>query len=200
MCAMLIGTCGAGNAVRGLSQHAIPDVVVPAEPNENLSLHSAREALYRGFIEVAATTPGRKVLDAANLMASALFIAASFVLLRRRSSAVWWTTQALIANALWAIANVATVSMHVSRHAKQVGVLIDAVIHAQEALLPVAKRTPADMVPAGVDIIHVGLFFFVAAVVLQVLFFLFVGRSINRPEIALFLAAAEREEKEREEE
>ncbi len=71
-----------------------------AESDDEAAFREYREQI----VAAASASPAMKATFIVNLLASTLLLVASFLILSRRRSALWWTRQALTANAIHAIA------------------------------------------------------------------------------------------------
>jgi hypothetical protein len=83
-------------------------VLPPADEVDGASAEQAAEQAQRKAFEVVLLSKWRKPIAGANLLASILLVIAAVTLLRRRPTAIWWTTQAGIANALYSLAEAGT--------------------------------------------------------------------------------------------
>jgi hypothetical protein len=105
----MIGFAGVFGSISALTSSidiAYADSATPPE------VAAASEAFMRAFL----SSPLRRAVAVANLLASGLLVVASFLLTSRSPSAPWWVAQALWANAAYSIgagaANVYLVQVH----------------------------------------------------------------------------------------
>jgi hypothetical protein len=97
---VMLGSCGTLNSAAGLQG----DLVPPAATNVSGATEAeALEQVQRKLVEVLLFTEWRRPLSGANLIVSVLLVIAGVALLRRRPTAIWWTTQAGIANGMLAV-------------------------------------------------------------------------------------------------
>lgn len=100
----MLGTCGIGNGIGGLQDRAIPEELDSA-PQLGQKKESAgwQSSVAQGLMVMLWDMPLRRPLAAANLVVSFLLILASSFLVLRKSTALWWITQALLANMVWTL-------------------------------------------------------------------------------------------------
>jgi len=107
-----IGICGLMRGYGFVSVTA-DDLDRAAETNQ---VFAAR----RNLDEAETSSPVLVGVQVGNLLASGLLLFASVLLTARRRSALWWTQQALIANILYTLANIATMTWFSYGHASLV--------------------------------------------------------------------------------
>lgn len=119
-----MGTVGLGNSLVSLQsgepeRAAAPAAVRPAgatqPPPTKAAIALARDESRRALTVALWHTPGRRAIDVANLLASALLVLAGSMLLVRRTTAPWWITQAALLNVLWSVVQTAVVASGVVR-------------------------------------------------------------------------------------
>ncbi len=130
-----MGTVGLGNSLMSLGS-AEPErraVAAPARPTTGpqppptkAAVALARDESRHALAAALWRAPGRRALDVANLLASALLILAGSTLLVRRPTAPWWIGQAAVLNMLWS--------------AVQTGVVVSGVYGSAHDLAPVFDR------------------------------------------------------------
>lgn len=124
----LLGTCGASQGMHELSDSPRAQVEPPDDLDE---AGEAQLALNEALAEAVDSDPNRRALGAANILVSFLLIAASVLLTIRRASAVWWITQAALANIVYVVAQTISLGVHVAGAGEQLTSLIEASMAAQ---------------------------------------------------------------------
>jgi hypothetical protein len=113
------------------------DELVRPDPSAPAAVAEAGEAFLRAFL----SSPLRRAMLVANLLASGLLLIASFMLTSRARSAPWWAAQALWANAVYSLAAGASNVYLVQAYRPQLLELLRAILAAQAA--------QGDAVPTG---------------------------------------------------
>ena len=98
----LLGSCGASSGVSQLVEGGGPGGVASG----------GLEAETQQRLAEALADPRARPLAMANLVVSALLLLAGAALLLRRRTAVWWVTQASLANGLWVVLGAASALEH----------------------------------------------------------------------------------------
>ncbi len=128
-------------------------------------------------IETFDRAPIHQGVSVANLLASALLLVASFALTGRTRTAMWWVTQALVANALYALAAGAGNAYLVHVHRDTLLALFRAVA--------VAQSTPLDgieAIPPFLMLSTIAFYTFFAGIYLLLL------RAARREDVRRFVA------------
>lgn len=99
----LVGSCGVVQGVGGVSAGRPPMDEVGQVEGERPAVEEAAESSARALVQTLWESPLRRPLAAANVVVSILLLVAAMTLLMRRASAIWWVTQAAIANVLWTV-------------------------------------------------------------------------------------------------
>jgi len=129
-----MGAVGLGNSLMSLGGTEPERVTVaparpaaaPAPRPTNAAVGLARDESRRALSASIWRAPGRRALDVANLLASALLVVAGGMLLMRRPTAAWWIGQAAIVNIVWSVA--------------QTAMVVSGVVRAAAVLAPVFER------------------------------------------------------------
>lgn len=111
--ASLLGSCGAAG---GLGQLEAPAAGVSDEGPLDTTASQGREearAANRVLWELVNQDPLRRVMGASNALLSGLMIVAAVMLFRRRPSAIWWLTQAALANSLFILARALAAALRI---------------------------------------------------------------------------------------
>jgi hypothetical protein len=183
----ILGTCGLGSSTRSLGTAAIPNVTVHAAGSENANITEAREDLANAIFASQATIPGRRFLEVANLIASGLLIFAGFSMLRRRPEAIWWLTQAAIANSLHAVARGASSAAHWWKSAPELAPYFNRLMAAENP--EVVNTASQDALPRGESFMHTVATMTVIAAALEVAMYVVITRRARRPEVRALLEA-----------
>jgi len=96
-----VGSCGGMDSfIRATGGSEIPAAPMVSEESDPQA-SEATENLQRAIQETLSRAPLQETLDGVNVALSLLLVVAGMMLLLRRRNAVWWVTQAAVANALW---------------------------------------------------------------------------------------------------
>ena len=183
---MAFGTCGAGNGFVGLTEAgaAEPPRILPADAS--LEVVEASDALSSALARAAREAPGRRALDAANIVVSGMFLVGGVLLILLRRTAPWWVTQAAIANILWTCAHTASHVWQLAASATELRRLLRGLAEAMASDPTIREESlPIDELSLTIAM-RIGL----ALVV--VLAYVWVLWRVRRPDIAGVLDDAER--------
>lgn len=134
-----LGIMGAGKSVMGLgSTQAI--AVDPSVP-------PATAELTRRGVQMWLESPTRRAATVANLIVSGLLVVAGMLLTLRRSSAGWWTAQALLANLLFTAGDTAATLLFLRGSSAELVPLIERYIGEQSQLAGAAADLSAAPTP-----------------------------------------------------
>lgn len=123
----MMGFVGISSSYTALTSD-INELVRP-DPSAPVEVAEAGEAFLRAFL----SSPLRRAVAVANMLASALLLIASFRLTARAASAPWWAAQALWANAVYSLAAGGINAYLVQAHRPQLLELLRAILAAQAA-------------------------------------------------------------------
>jgi hypothetical protein len=98
-----LGSCGFLRAWSDIEGARVEVSVGPGRRPERTDVVQASEAFARTLAAARTADAHRRFFLWSNLIASALLIVSWMILLRRRPTAVWWVTQAALANLLWTL-------------------------------------------------------------------------------------------------
>lgn len=141
-----IGFVGLTLSMRALG--AGPDQLAQANPSATPELQAA----WLAFAEALMDSPVRHALAVANLLASGLLLVASFSLTGRARGAIWWTTQALVANLAYTLGWIAGNAYLVQANRAQLLELARLVMEAQSAPTDGVEGVPAVFVAVMVGL------------------------------------------------
>ncbi len=96
----MLGTCGVSRGAAGLMAGHPPEPPLDSIPKDAADAQALAQVLAQ-WQKVLYRDRARRPLAAANVVVSVLLIVASGALTLRRSSALWWVRQAIVANSLW---------------------------------------------------------------------------------------------------
>lgn len=134
-------------------------------------------------------TPERRALMGANVLVSALLFVAGFHLWRRRKNAIWWMTQASLANLVYTGADVLLniLRMHHSpRFVHALGGFVNAAMEAQ------AQRNRTDVLSLSqVDVVTFATIAIVVGGCLRALVYVWLFWRVRLNDIRTFVAAPE---------
>jgi hypothetical protein len=171
----LIGFLGVGGSISLLT--AQTEGAVAPQGEMSRETQERAEELNRSLFR----SPLRKGTAVANLLASALLIIGSFLLTARVRSALWWSTQALIANAIYSVASAVCDVYLVRAHDRELRAVFDSFIAdaAQRG-----EEVPADAAGSLPVIIIAGVIGFG---VLQCVLYLGFLRLLKREDVQRFV-------------
>ncbi len=116
-------------AIGGIFQGMVALSQLPV-PEDSTELFEGLGTAAAWYGEIMFTNPYRRPLAAMNVLVSAMVLIGSFMLSWRRSSAMWWLTQAITAKLLWLGAYTALMVVHVYASAPDFADMIDQAIAA----------------------------------------------------------------------
>lgn len=135
-----LGTCGVGNGINGLQDQPFGQgQVVPAA--EDPTSEEAVQATQQALADALNAMPHRRALAAANIVVSVLLFIAGIRLLSRRKSALWWTSQATVANGLWTLWEGAAQVLQIHASQTRLAEVFNAQIEAQMQEQPGAGQS-----------------------------------------------------------
>jgi len=123
----MLGFIGISGSISALTSNV--DQLVRPDPAAPAHVAEAGEAFLRAFL----TSPLRRAMNVANLLASGLLLIASFLLTSRSRSAPWWAAQALWANAIYSLGAGAINVYLVQAYRLELLELVHAILAAQAA-------------------------------------------------------------------
>jgi len=126
----LLGSCG---AVNGLSQLGDTPMAADAGPLDTSGDAASREAAVAAndiLLDLVRRDPLRRVFGAANVVLSILLVVAGAVLTMRRQAAIWWVTQATLANSLFILAQTLAIMRRIHELAPSLAPALDAYVRA----------------------------------------------------------------------
>lgn len=168
-----VGVSGSISALTtGVDQMVQPDPSLPVEVAE------ASEAFLRAFL----SSPLRRALAVANLLASGLLLIASFLMTSRARSAPWWAAQALWANALYSLAAGALNAYVVQEHRPQLLEMVRAMLAAQAAAGDPVPPGAAEGVPVAIVVFTIFMYAVLAGLYVLLL------RVTKREDVRRFVA------------
>ncbi len=142
---VMLGSCGTVGGALGLEVNPIPRA---ADAVSGGGEDDAAEQAGRKAIEVLLLSEWRRPLAGANLVVSTLLVVAGVSLLRRRPTAIWWTTQACLANGLLAVAEGVTQTLSLRERWNEIVHLSPA--HADVGLSTANETAQAIVVAAAI--------------------------------------------------
>jgi hypothetical protein len=126
----MLGFIGISGSISALTSNV--DELVRPDPSAPAEVAEAGEAFLRAFL----TSPLRRAMNVANLLASGLLLIASFLLTGRSRSAPWWAAQALWANAIYSLGAGAINVYLVQAYRPELLELVHAILAAQAEPVP----------------------------------------------------------------
>ena len=148
--AVLMSVTGIWGVSRSLTQlTSAPGEYEATDPSASPEVAEAGRAFFEPFLE----SPVSRAVSVANLLASALLLVASFTLTGRARSALFWTTQALWANAAYSLAAAAANIYLFRAHGAELARFFEAMLRAQ----PSPGPPPPPELAAGVPWLFIAL-------------------------------------------
>lgn len=148
--AVLMSVIGIWGVSRSLTQlTSAPGGYEATDPSAPPEVAEAGRAFFEPFLE----SPVSRAVSVANLLASALLLLASFTLTGRARSALFWTTQALWANAAYSLAAAAGNIYLFRAHGAELARFFEAMLRAQPSPAP----PPPPELAAGVPWLFIAL-------------------------------------------
>lgn len=186
--AFVLGNCGAMRSCAALRSPATPPPALGAT-HQNAE-ETAAYAAFSTTLTAALLKPAhRRLASASNLAVSVLLVLAASMLLLRRSTGVWWLTQAALANIVWTVGDSASFA-----RALWAAPSLD---HAYLAYAEAAKQLPPEtlreLAQSGPGFTDIALVLYVAGASVSVLLYLLLFWRVRRPDVAEVLAATPEE-------
>ena len=188
---MTLGTIGAAGAFTRLSSDAAE--LTQGRMADDPSVDAEVAGFNRRLAELELGSVTRRAFAGANLLVCAMLAVASVMVIARRKSALWFTTQTLYANLLWTLGDAATSIDLLRSHGRELIPLLDAQLQAQLAAgVRDGSFSEADVDGFGYTGEHMLLGFMIAAGLrglLMVIAYLWMLRSLRREDVRSFLEA-----------
>jgi hypothetical protein len=133
ICMTVVGTCGLGGGLAGLDHTSRPATPAPPPECQKPEPMDFLDAVETDPLrEVLWESPHRRPLAATNAVVSSMLLIGSFLLTFRRKTALWWIRNAVAANVLFILGNLA----HTVARLVQAGPALYARIEAHSVYYP----------------------------------------------------------------
>lgn len=182
---IVVGSCGTINGIGTATYDSVP---AAANVQENADIDEATEGLNRALEATRAQSPFRRFLGISNAIVSVLLVLGGVFLLLNRTAAVWWITQAAIANILYCFIEAAADVHQVFASSAELGPVFEVWGRAQAA----EAGGPATWSLTGDQYVMVTAVVMVCTGLLKASFIGWLGWRARRTDIQTLLENAER--------
>jgi hypothetical protein len=179
-----IGACGVHRGSQELSDQSME--VPTGDDSGGSALDRARADAAAALIRAVLAAPYRRPIAAGNILVSAMLFVGGVMLILRRGSAVWFTTQAIAANVVWTIADGTSVIVQLIATRAEVARVIDDEINAR------VPGAGAELVPGDIYVLFGVLLGGGFAIARAALYMVLLWR-LRRPDIGRVIRLADEE-------